>query len=125
MPSSTPPSPVPAPCRDPLRGNYYLECAPVRRAVAIALLGLALATAGPVAARDSQAETILPPGQSAFTGPGRQSPHATDQLPLSAALTFKPEPLRAGPSVGTTPPRAAITLSRDAFGVPAISATNE
>jgi penicillin G amidase len=94
----------------------------VRLAVAIALLGLALVAAGPAAARVIQAETIAPPGQSGFTGPGGQSPHATDQLPLFEALTFKPEPLGGGPAAGTVTPRTGVTISRDAFGVPAISA---
>ena len=83
-----------------------------------------LVAAGPAAARVIQAETVAPPGQSGFTGPGGQSPHATDQLPLFEALTFKPEPLGGGPPVGTVTPRTGVTISRDAFGVPAISAPN-
>ncbi|HEX6457475.1 MAG TPA: penicillin acylase family protein [Thermoleophilaceae bacterium] len=96
----------------------------MHRAVAIAVMGLML-LAGPAAARVIQAETILPPGQSGFVGPGGQSPHATDQLPLFESLTFKPEPLGGAPSVGTETPRPGVTISRDAFDVPAISAPNE
>jgi penicillin G amidase len=97
----------------------------MRRGVSIALLGLMLVAAGPAAGRVIQAETILPPGQSGFTGPGGQSPHATDQLPLFETLAFKPEPLGGGPGGGSETPRAGVTIRRDAFGVPAISATNE
>src|SRR6185312_1802279 len=96
----------------------------MRRAVATVVSGLMLVAAGPAAARVIQAETVAPPGQSGFTGPGGQSPHATDQLPLFEALTFKPEPLGGGPPVGTVTPRTGVTISRDAFGVPAISAPN-
>src|SRR5690349_20681060 len=96
----------------------------MRRALAIAVLGLMLAAAAPAVARVIQAETILPPGQSGFTGPGGQSPHATDQLPLFESLTFKPEPLGGAPGVGSQTPRAGVTIARDAFDVPAISATN-
>ena len=97
----------------------------MRRAVALALFALVLIAAGPAAARVIQAETILPPGQSGFTGPNGQSPHATDQLPLFEALTFKPEPLGGGPGGGSQTPRSGVTIRRDAFGAPAISATNE
>src|SRR4051812_38946567 len=97
----------------------------MRRAVAIALLALVLVAAGPAAARVIPAGTILPPGQSGFTGPGGQSPHATDQLPLFEALTFKPEPLGGGPGGGSETPRAGVTIRRDAYGAPAISAPNE
>ncbi len=97
----------------------------MRLGVAIALLGLMLLAAGPAAARVVSAETVLPPGQSGFTGPGGQSPHATDQLPLFEGLTFKPEPLGGGPGGGSETPRAGVTIRRDAFGTPAISATSE
>ena len=73
-----------------------------------------------------QAETILPPGQSGFVGPGGQSPHGQDQLSLFEKLIFKSEPLGGGPG-GTTAsePRPGVTIRRDDFGVPAITATNE
>jgi penicillin G amidase len=83
-----------------------------------------LVAAAPAAGRVVQAETVLPPGQSGFTGPGGQSPHATDQLPLFETLAFKPEPLGGGPGGGSETPRAGVTIRRDAFGVPAISAMN-
>src|SRR4051812_38352468 len=87
---------------------------------------LALLLAAPASARVIQAETILPPGQSGFVGPDGQSSHGQDQLPLFEKLIFKPEPLGAGPG-GSSPsePRPGVTIRRDDFGVPAITATNE
>ena len=96
------------------------------RLLAGAACALALALATPASARVIQAETVLPPGQSGFVGPGGQSPHSTDQLSLFEKLIFKPEPLGAGPG-GSSPsePRPGVTIRRDDFGVPAITATNE
>ena len=97
----------------------------VRQTLAVAA-ALALLAAAPASARVIQAETILPPGQSGFVGPDGQSAHGLDQLSLFEKLIFKPEPLGAGPG-GTTPsePRPGVTIRRDDFGVPAITATNE
>src|SRR5436190_10243065 len=90
------------------------------------VLALALLLAGPASARVLQAETILPPGQSGFVGPGGQSPHSQDQLSLFEKLIFKPEPLGGGQG-GSSPsePRPGVTIRRDDFGVPAIIATSE
>lgn len=97
----------------------------MRWGVSIVLLGLMFVLAGPTSARVIQAETVLPPGQSGFVGPSGQSPHATDQLPLFESLTFKPEPLGGAPAVATETPRGGVTIRRDAYSVPAISAPNE
>ena len=96
------------------------------RLIASAACASALLLATPASARVIQAETILPPGQSGFVGPDGQSPHGQDQLSLFEKLIFKPEPLGGGPG-GTSPsePRPAVTIRRDDFGVPAITATNE
>src|SRR3954471_524481 len=96
------------------------------RHLALAFSALALVLAAPASARVLQAETILPPGQSGFVGPGGQSPHSQDQLSLFEKLIFKPEPLGGGPG-GSSPsePRPGVTIRRDDFGVPAINATNE
>jgi penicillin amidase len=92
-------------------------------AAAVALTAL---VAAPASARVIQAETILPPGQSGFVGPSGQSPHGQDQLSLFEKLIWKSEPLGGGAG-GTTPsePRPGVTIRRDDFGVPAITATNE
>jgi penicillin G amidase len=96
------------------------------RQLIVAAFALALLLAAPASARVIQAETILPPGQSGFVGPEGQSPHGQDQLSLFEKLIFKSEPLGGGPG-GTTPsePRPGVTIRRDDFGVPAITATNE
>jgi penicillin G amidase len=96
------------------------------RQLAGAVAAIALIAAAPASARVIQAETILPPGQSGFVGPDGPSPHSQDQLSLFEKLIFKPEPLGGGPG-GTSPsePRPGVTIRRDDFGVPAITATNE
>src|SRR3954466_10290649 len=96
------------------------------RHLAVAFSALALVLAAPASARVIQAETILPPGRSGFVGPDGQSPHGQDQLSLFEKLIFKPEPLGGGPG-GSSPsePRPGVTIRRDDFGVPAITATNE
>ena len=88
---------------------------------------LVLAVAGALApaaasARVVQAVTILPPGQSGVPG----DPHVFDQLPLFQDLQYKPEPLGGGPG-GSAPeqPRSGVTIRRDGFGVPAISAGSD
>src|SRR3954452_19461370 len=96
------------------------------RHLALAFSALALVLAAPASARVIQAETILPPGQSGFVGPDGQSPHGQDQLSLFEKLIFKPEPLGGGPGGSSrSEPRPGLTIRRDDFGVPAITATNE
>jgi penicillin amidase len=91
-----------------------------------AALALSLLLATPAAARVIQAETILPPGQSGFVGPDGQSPHGLDQLSMFEKLIFKPEPLGGGPGGNSASEvRPGVTVRRDDFGVPAITATNE
>jgi penicillin G amidase len=91
-----------------------------------AAFALALLFAAPVSGAVIQSETILPPGQSGFVGPDGPSPHSQDQLSLFEKLIFKPEPLGAGPGGGSpSEPRPGVTIRRDDFGVPAITATNE
>ena len=96
------------------------------RRILTAAVALATVAAAPASARVIQAETVLPPGQSGFVGPGGPSSHSQDQLALFEKLIFKSEPLGGGPG-GTSPsePRPGVTIRRDDFGVPAISATNE
>src|SRR3954469_6300227 len=96
------------------------------RHLAGTVAAFAVLLAAPASARVIQAETILPPGQSGFVGPDGQSPHGQDQLPLFEKLIFKPEPLGAGPGASSpSDPRPGVTIRRDDFGVPAITATNE
>jgi penicillin G amidase len=96
-----------------------------RHALAV-VATLALLIAAPASARVIEAQTILPPGQSGFVGPDGQSPHSQDQLSLFERLIFKPEPLGGGPGgTSASEPRPGVTIRRDDFGVPAITATNE
>jgi penicillin amidase len=67
------------------------------------------------------AETVLPPGQSGFVPPEGTNPHLTDQIPLFESFTFKPATFdQPGTSES---PRAGVTITRDAFGVPNIRGT--
>jgi penicillin G amidase len=90
--------------------------------IATVLAAAALIAPAAASARIVRAETIAPPGQSGIPG----HPHVFDQLPLFERLEYKPEPLGGGPG-GSAPtsPRAGVTIRRDAFGVPAISARSE
>jgi penicillin G amidase len=92
----------------------------VRPAVIVASAALLLPAAAE--ARVVDAVTILPPGQSGVVN----HPHVFDQLPLFQRLEYKPEPLGGGPG-GSAPehPRAGVTIRRDGFGVPAISARSD
>ena len=71
------------------------------------------------------AETVLPPGQSGFVPqPGQpENPHLTDQIALFESFSFKP----AGfDQPGTTEtPRAGVTITRDAYGVPSVRAGSD
>ena len=94
----------------------------IRLAAVIAIVAAALAVPAAASARVVEAVTILPPGQSGVPG----DPHVFDQLPLFQALQYKPEPLGGGPGgSGVERPRAGVTIRRDGFGVPAISARSE
>jgi penicillin amidase len=95
----------------------------LRRLLPTALVLLTLAA--PASARVINAETVAPPGQSGFVGPDGQSPHATDQLPLFENLVFKSEPLGGMPGGTSVEPRAGVTIRRDDYGVPSITAPNE
>jgi penicillin G amidase len=66
------------------------------------------------------AESVLPPGQSGFVPPEGQpaNPHLTDQIPLFEAFAFKPAGFDQPGAVES--PRAGVTITRDAYGVPSI-----
>src|SRR4051794_15376872 len=90
-------------------------------------VALAMTLALPVAADAGvrSAQTVLPPGQSGFVpGDGQPpNPHLTDQIPLFENFQLKP----AGfDQPGTSEsPRAGVTITRDAYGVPAVRGTTE
>jgi penicillin G amidase len=102
--------------------SHRIRCG-IHRAAAIAAIASAvLVVPGTASARVVQAVTILPPGQSGVV----DHPHVFDQLPLFQRLEYKPEPLGGGPG-GSAPerPRSGVTIRRDGFGVPAISARSD
>jgi penicillin amidase len=90
-------------------------------------VALAMTLALPVAADAGvrSAQTVLPPGQSGFVpGDGQPpNPHLTDQISLFENFQLKP----AGfDQPGTSEsPRTGITITRDAYGVPAVRGTTE
>jgi penicillin G amidase len=88
-------------------------------AAAIAVV-LALPTMAVAGVRS--AESVLPPGQSGFVPPddATQNPHLTDQVPLFESFRFKNAAFDQPGSVEA--PRAGITITRDAFGVPNVRA---
>lgn len=87
------------------------------------------ATAAPAAVL--RAEGILPPGQSGFvsvTGltTGTGSPNLYDQNALFIDFRRKPLLFQATRNPGTAEsPKAGVTITRDAFGVPAVTGADE
>jgi len=91
----------------------------------MAVLGLALAVPVAAQARVRSAESVLAPGQSGFVPPEGQpdNPRLADQIALFEAFAFKP----AGFDQAGTPetPRAGVTITRDAYGVPSVRAGSQ
>jgi penicillin amidase len=90
-----------------------------------ALLGIGPGTAG---AETLRAEGVLPPGQSGYVSiagvsDGTGSPHLTDQIGLFEDFEYKP--LGFDQPGTTTEPLPGIEITRDAYGVPAVSAGDE
>src|SRR5829696_6550131 len=87
-----------------------------------AALALALALPAAAAAGVRSAESVLPPGQSGFVPPEGQpdNPHLTDQVPLFESFAFKPAGFDQPGQTET--PRAGVTITRDAYGVPNVRA---
>ena len=85
------------------------------------LLTLAMPSAL-AAAGVRSAESVLPPGQSGFVPPdeGTENPHLTDQVALFESFAFKPAGFDQPGSVES--PRAGVTITRDAYGVPNVRA---
>jgi acyl-homoserine lactone acylase PvdQ len=99
----------------------------MRRALLpIALLACALVP-GTAGARIIRGVNILPPGQSGFVSTaglasGTGSPHLYDQQPLFTRFQWKSEMFDRGGSMSS--PRAGVTITRDAYGVPDVHATD-
>src|SRR5689334_19311669 len=88
---------------------------------------LATALAFPVVATAGvrTAQSVLPPGQSGFVPPDGQppNPHLTDQVSLFESFTLKPAGFDLPGTVES--PRAGVTITRDAYGVPAVRAATD
>ncbi|MEA2391267.1 MAG: penicillin amidase [Solirubrobacteraceae bacterium] len=99
----------------------------MRRALLpIALLACALVP-GTAGARIIRGVNILPPGQSGFVSTaglanGTGSPHLYDQQPLFTRFQWKSEMFDRGGSMSS--PRNGVTITRDAYGVPDVHATD-
>lgn len=94
------------------------------------LAALILLAAAPSArAAITNAEAILPPGQSGFVSgaglaTGTGSPHLYDQQP--GFIDFKRKPFGFDqPATSTESPGRGVTITRDAFGVPDVRAGRE
>src|SRR5215210_3422433 len=89
---------------------------------------LALAAPQPSQAETHEAQGILPPGQSGFVSiagvaSGTGSPHLTDQTSMFEDFEYRDITFD---QPGTTEsPRAGVTISRDAFGVPTVDGESE
>ncbi|MCW3013832.1 MAG: penicillin acylase family protein, partial [Solirubrobacterales bacterium] len=89
----------------------------------------ALAVAAlPAGAKVLSAQTGLPPGQSGFVSvagltSGTGSPHLYDQL--ANFTTFRWKPAGFGQPGATETVRPGLTVTRDAYGVPSVTASSE
>jgi acyl-homoserine lactone acylase PvdQ len=90
----------------------------------------ALALSAPASAAVREAGSVLPPGQSGFVSAsglatGTGSPHLTDQVDLFTSFRFK-NALMGQPGVGAaSSPTPGVTITRDAYGVPTITADDD
>ncbi len=112
-----------------MRGIDSLPMSPSFRLAPTLLAGLLLSVPASASAETLKAEAILPPGQSGFvsiTGvaTGTGSPHLTDQAARFEAFDYRPFGFDQ-PASETFSPRAGVSVARDAFGVPSITASNE
>ena len=93
--------------------------------IAALVAAATLAAAAPACARVLRAESVLPFGQSGFvslTGltDGTGSPHLYDQAPLF--MQFQRKPFTFNRAGTTEEPRSGVTIVRDSYGVPQITA---
>ena len=103
-----------------------------RRVVLLALTGAiasasALAFSAPAGAATLEAQAVLPPGQSGFVSipgvlSGSGSPHLYDQVSLFNAIEYRP--FNFNQPGDTETPEPGISITRDSYGVPSITAQN-
>jgi penicillin G amidase len=97
------------------------------RVVAAGATALALAPAA-ASAESLEATAVLPPGQSGFVSlagvaSGTGSPHLTDQV--DEFVNFDYRPFGFNQPGETESPRSGVSITRDSYGVPAITAQDE
>ena len=102
-----------------------MSLARLRAPLALTVLSIALALAAPASARIIRAESVLPPGESGFvTGAGllngTGSPHLYDQQALFIAFQRVDDLFNLGGSTET--PAPGVTITRDHYGVPDVTA---
>ncbi len=95
----------------------------MRRLALLTTVALAI-TAAPAAASVLQSEDVLAPGQSGYVSiagvaDGTGSPHLTDQIGLYSSFTYKSQ-MFDQPGA-TESPRPGVSITRDSYGVPAIT----
>src|SRR3954467_2234557 len=96
----------------------------------VVLLALTLAVGvAPASADVTRAESILPPGESGFVSTpgladGTGSPHLYDQQQGFIDFHRKDDMFNL-PAESTEEPRQGVTIKRDNFGVPSITAGND
>jgi penicillin amidase len=99
----------------------------VRRLLFLTALAVAVCAA-PAAASVIQAEDVLAPGQSGYVSiggvaDGTGSPHLTDQISLFENFQYKSQMFDQPGS--TESPRPGVSITRDAYGVPAITGASD
>jgi penicillin G amidase len=101
----------------------------LRRGGLLMVAGMLLVAAPTASAAITQAESILPPGNSGFVSAtgvadGTGSPHLYDQQ--QGFIDFHRKNAMLGqPAAETENPKHGVEIKRDAFGVPAITAGND
>src|SRR4051812_8089130 len=97
----------------------------MRSSVAGLTAAVAVVLAIPVTAhaRVITAETVLPTGESGFVPQTGSNPALANQIGLFESFAFKPAGFDLPGS--TESPRAGVTITRDAYGVPNIRAGND
>src|SRR3954471_19344496 len=96
----------------------------------LAVLAVLAVLALPACARADivNAEDVLPAGQSGYVSlggvlSGTGSPHLYDQLPLYTSFNYKPYGFNQPGE--TEMPKPGVTIVRDSYGVPAVTAGTE
>src|SRR3954471_18486600 len=74
--------------------------------------------------RVTTAQSVLATGESGFVPVTGSNPRLGDQIPLFESFTLKPAGFDL-PATSTQSPRAGVTITRDAYGVPDVHAGDD